>query len=87
VGEPAQSRDLARLTPEVRRRQPPSSLEHADLLRRLEPLRQQVMFEIPSRDDVGRVVITRGVVLENVNPTLIPREVKTPKRTEREKSA
>jgi ATP-dependent Clp protease ATP-binding subunit ClpX len=45
------------------------------------------MFEIPSRDDVGRVVITRGVVLENVNPTLVPREVKAPKRTEREKSA
>jgi ATP-dependent Clp protease ATP-binding subunit ClpX len=53
----------------------------------MEEVLQQVMFEIPSRDDVGRVVITRGVVLENVNPTLIPREVKTPKRTEREKSA
>jgi len=53
----------------------------------MEEVLQQVMFEIPSRDDVGRVVITRGVVLENVNPTLVPREVKTPKRTEREKSA
>jgi ATP-dependent Clp protease ATP-binding subunit ClpX len=53
----------------------------------MEEVLQQVMFEIPSRDDVGRVVITRGVVLENVNPTLVPREVKAPKRTEREKSA
>ncbi|NMM16177.1 MAG: ATP-dependent Clp protease ATP-binding subunit ClpX [Cellulomonas sp.] len=53
----------------------------------MEEVLQQVMFEIPSRDDVGRVVINRGVVLENVNPTLVPREVKAPKRTEREKSA
>jgi len=53
----------------------------------MEEVLQQVMFEIPSRDDVGRVVITRGVVLENVNPTLVPREVQAPKRTEREKSA
>jgi ATP-dependent Clp protease ATP-binding subunit ClpX len=53
----------------------------------MEEVLQQVMFEIPSRDDVGRVVITRGVVLENVNPTLVPRDVQAPKRTEREKSA
>jgi ATP-dependent Clp protease ATP-binding subunit ClpX len=53
----------------------------------MEEVLQQVMFEVPSRDDVGRVVISRGVVLENVNPTLVPREVKAPKRTEREKSA
>ena len=53
----------------------------------MEEVLQQVMFEIPSRDDVGRVVINRGVVLENVYPTLVPREVKAPKRTEREKSA
>ena len=53
----------------------------------MEEVLQQVMFEIPSRDDVGRVVITRGVVLENVNLSLVPREVQAPKRTEREKSA
>ena len=41
----------------------------------LEEVLQQVMFDVPSRDDVARVVITREVVLENVNPTLIPREV------------
>ncbi len=52
----------------------------------LEEVLQQVMFEVPSRDDVERVVITREVVLENVNPTIVPREA-TPKRTPREKSA
>jgi ATP-dependent Clp protease ATP-binding subunit ClpX len=34
---------------------------------------------------VARVVITREAVLENVNPTIVPRE--TPKRERREKSA
>lgn len=53
----------------------------------LEEVLQQVMFEVPSRDDVERVVITGGVVLENVNPTIVPREVAPPKRTPREKSA
>lgn len=53
----------------------------------LEEVLQQVMFEVPSRDDVERVVITGEVVLENVNPTIVPREVAPPKRTPREKSA
>jgi ATP-dependent Clp protease ATP-binding subunit ClpX len=53
----------------------------------MEEVLQQVMFEVPSRDDVGRVVISREVVLENVYPTLVPREVAAPKRTPREKSA
>jgi ATP-dependent Clp protease ATP-binding subunit ClpX len=47
-----------------------------------------VMFDVPSRDDVARVVVTRGVVLENVNPTLVPREAPARKaRERREKSA
>jgi ATP-dependent Clp protease ATP-binding subunit ClpX len=48
-----------------------------------------VMFDVPSRDDVARVVVTREVVLENVNPTLVPREKAEPprKRERREKSA
>jgi len=50
----------------------------------LEEVLQPVMFEVPSRDDVARVVITRDVVLDNVNPTIVPREAK---RTPREKSA
>ena len=53
----------------------------------MEEVLQQVMFEVPSRDDVARVVITRDVVLENVNPTLVPRESPRDKRTPREKSA
>jgi ATP-dependent Clp protease ATP-binding subunit ClpX len=52
----------------------------------LEEVLQPVMYEVPSRKDVERVVITREVVMENVNPTLVPRDVsrRTPPR---EKSA
>lgn len=53
----------------------------------MEEVLQQVMFEVPSRDDVARVLITREVVLENVNPTLVPRETPREKRPPREKSA
>ncbi|SNT07033.1 ATP-dependent Clp protease ATP-binding subunit ClpX [Micrococcales bacterium KH10] len=50
----------------------------------LEEVLQQVMFEVPSRDDIERVVITEQTVLENVYPTIVP---KTRKREPREKSA
>jgi len=53
----------------------------------MEEVLQQVMFEVPSRDDVARVQVTRDVVLENVYPTLVPREAPRDKRTPREKSA
>ncbi|KAE8764136.1 ATP-dependent Clp protease ATP-binding subunit ClpX [Georgenia thermotolerans] len=53
----------------------------------MEEVLREVMFEVPSRDDVARVVVTREVVLENVNPTLVPRESPTKRRTPREKSA
>ncbi|WP_432522094.1 ATP-dependent Clp protease ATP-binding subunit ClpX [Kineococcus sp. SYSU DK006] len=47
-----------------------------------------VMFDVPSRDDIARVVVTREVVLKNVNPTLVPREAPQRKpRERREKSA
>jgi ATP-dependent Clp protease ATP-binding subunit ClpX len=39
----------------------------------MEEVLQPVMFEIPSRDDVERVVITREVVENNVAPTLVPK--------------
>ena len=52
----------------------------------LEEVLLSVMYEVPSRQDVARVVITRDVVLEHVNPTLVPREKET-KRERREKSA
>jgi ATP-dependent Clp protease ATP-binding subunit ClpX len=44
-----------------------------------------VMYDIPSRDDVAKVVVTEQTVRSNVNPTIVPR---TPARRERrERSA
>jgi ATP-dependent Clp protease ATP-binding subunit ClpX len=51
----------------------------------LEEVLMSVMYEVPSRKDVERVVITAESVLENVNPTLVPRDAQ--RRTPREKSA
>ncbi|WP_283137900.1 ATP-dependent Clp protease ATP-binding subunit ClpX [Rhizohabitans arisaemae] len=53
----------------------------------LEEVLLSVMYEVPSREDVARVVITREAVLEHVYPTLIPRDQIASKRTPREKSA
>ena len=53
----------------------------------LEEVLQQVMFDVPSRDDVERVLITRDVVLDNVNPTVVPRKSPVRGRQPREKSA
>jgi ATP-dependent Clp protease ATP-binding subunit ClpX len=39
----------------------------------MEEVLQSVMYEVPSRQDVGQVVITEAVVRSNVNPTLVPR--------------
>ncbi|ACY97107.1 MULTISPECIES: ATP-dependent Clp protease ATP-binding subunit ClpX [Thermomonospora] len=52
----------------------------------MEEVLLSVMYEVPSRQDVARVVITREAVLEHVNPTLVPRE-RANKREPREKSA
>ncbi len=52
----------------------------------MEEVLQQVMFDVPSRDDVERVVVTRETVLDNVNPTLVPRSTSR-RRPPREKSA
>ncbi|MDT4934443.1 MAG: ATP-dependent Clp protease ATP-binding subunit ClpX [Pseudonocardiales bacterium] len=51
----------------------------------MEEVLLSVMYEVPSREDVARVVINRETVLDHVYPTLVPRE--TPKRQPREKSA
>ena len=32
------------------------------------------VVDVPSREDIGKVVVTREVVSDNVNPTLVPRE-------------
>src|SRR5881398_869006 len=50
----------------------------------MEEVLQSVMYDVPSRDDVASVVITKEVVLEHVNPTIVPRKQT---RERREKSA
>ncbi|MFO7193471.1 MAG: AAA family ATPase, partial [Thermocrispum agreste] len=39
----------------------------------MEEVLQQVMYDIPSRPDVAKVVITEQTVRENVNPTIVSR--------------
>ncbi len=39
----------------------------------LEEVLLSTMYDLPSRADVERVVIDRSVVLDKVNPTLVPR--------------
>jgi ATP-dependent Clp protease ATP-binding subunit ClpX len=39
----------------------------------LEEVLLEVMYDLPSRSDIGKCVIDRSVVLERVNPTLVPR--------------
>ncbi|MGH3736457.1 MAG: ATP-dependent Clp protease ATP-binding subunit ClpX [Micromonosporaceae bacterium] len=46
-----------------------------------------VMYEVPSSPDVARVVVTREVVLENVNPTIVRRELPKRSRERRDRSA
>jgi ATP-dependent Clp protease ATP-binding subunit ClpX len=52
----------------------------------MEEVLLHVMYEVPSREDVARVVIDHDVVLKNVNPTLVPR-TSAGKRVRREKTA
>jgi ATP-dependent Clp protease ATP-binding subunit ClpX len=42
----------------------------------MEEVLLSVMYEVPSNPDAAGVVINRDVVLENVNPTVVPREYK-----------
>ena len=51
----------------------------------MEEVLQPVMYDIPSRTDVARVVITQQTVRNNVNPTIVPRSAARAHR--REKSA
>jgi ATP-dependent Clp protease ATP-binding subunit ClpX len=54
----------------------------------MEEVLQQVMYDIPSREDVAKVVITEQTVRENVNPTIVSRQPSRRQRSERgEKSA
>jgi ATP-dependent Clp protease ATP-binding subunit ClpX len=52
----------------------------------LEEVLLNVMYDVPSRNDIAQVIITAEVVNDNVLPTLVPRN-KMPKRERREKSA
>ncbi len=52
----------------------------------MEEVLLSVMYDVPSRDDIARVVVTGEVVENHVLPTLVPREA-APRRERREKSA
>ena len=52
----------------------------------MEEVLLNVMYDVPSRDDVAAVVITREVVEQNVLPTLVPVQQRR-RRERREKSA
>jgi ATP-dependent Clp protease ATP-binding subunit ClpX len=52
----------------------------------MEEVLLNVMYELPSSKDVARCEITGEVVLQGVNPTLVPREAK-PTRTPKERTA
>ena len=53
----------------------------------LEEVLLPVMFDVPSEDDIARVVVTREVVLDNVNPTIVRRTAPRAKRAPRKESA
>ena len=46
----------------------------------IEEVLLNVMYEVPSREDIAKVVVTGEVVADNVNPTLVPREAEPKKK-------
>ncbi len=46
----------------------------------IEEVLLHVMYDVPSRDDVEKVVVTEEVVRDNVNPTLVPRAAAAKKK-------
>jgi ATP-dependent Clp protease ATP-binding subunit ClpX len=46
----------------------------------IEEVLLNVMYDVPSREDVAKVVVTGEVVSDNVNPTLVPREAEPKKK-------
>ena len=52
----------------------------------LEEVLLEVMYDLPSRTDIGKCVIDGSVVLERVNPTLVPRP-ETPAKNDRARRA
>ncbi len=49
----------------------------------LEEVLLEVMYDLPSRSDVGKCLVDRAVVLDRVSPTLVPLEKKKATRTRR----
>jgi ATP-dependent Clp protease ATP-binding subunit ClpX len=46
----------------------------------IEEVLLHVMYDVPSREDVAKVVVTEDVVRDNVNPTLVPRAPEAKKK-------
>ena len=46
----------------------------------LEEVLLHVMYDVPSREDIGKVVVTEEVVVDDVAPTLLPRESEAKKK-------
>ena len=46
----------------------------------LEEVLLNIMYDLPSRTDIGKCVISAQTVLDKVNPTLVPR-TETPRQT------
>jgi ATP-dependent Clp protease ATP-binding subunit ClpX len=46
----------------------------------IEEVLLHVMYDVPSREDIAKVVVTGEVVSDNVNPTLLPREPESKKK-------
>jgi ATP-dependent Clp protease ATP-binding subunit ClpX len=53
----------------------------------LEEVLLEVMYDLPSRNDIGQCVIDRSVVLERVAPTLVPRPEGMPRVAARNRRA
>ena len=47
----------------------------------IEEVLLHVMYDVPSRGDIGKVVVTREVVVDDVAPTLVPRESEAKKKS------
>ena len=47
----------------------------------IEEVLLHVMYDVPSREDVAKVVVSAEVVRDNVNPTLVPRRPRPRRRS------
>ena len=52
----------------------------AELRAIIEEVLLHVMYDVPSREDIAKVVVTAEVVRDNVNPTLVPRASESKKK-------